>query len=347
MKSLILILFGASGSGKTSLVEQVAQMGNSFSIHMKVSDRPKRAYDDYELSCTSNFNPREFEYIYQTYGHRYGISKKQIDEAISNNQHHLIICNDISTIRSIKRDYGEIVKVIFHFFDAPRDEVKKIQIGRNIADDEIELRLAKTAILYRQFVEEWELFDGTITNHFGDQISSLRISFEKLVFQLSNKTKTSNLENEIKSIVKSINSENTESAPSVYQANYAFIIMPIRGEDNENEDVHQTIKRVCNTLNIKAERVDDIQYTGQISEKIQGCIELSEFVIADLTHERPNVYYEIGYADAKRKSLILIAKDGTQIHFDIQGMNILFYKGMYHLEQLLENTIKCIKNKKK
>lgn len=119
--------------------------------------------------------------------------------------------------------------------------------------------------------------------------------------------------------------------------------MPIRDDDYTNEDTHHAIKRCCNQLGIRAERVDDVQYTGQISEKIQGCIEISEFVIADLTHERPNVYYEIGYADAYNKPLILIAKHGTKIHFDLQGMNIKFYKGIHHLENELNKFVENIR----
>lgn len=43
----------------------------------------------------------------------------------------------------------------------------------------------------------------------------------------------------------------------------------------------------------------------------------SRFVVADLTDERQNCYYEVGYAHALGKPVIILAKDGTPRHFDV------------------------------
>jgi len=56
------------------------------------------------------------------------------------------------------------------------------------------------------------------------------------------------------------------------------------------------------------------------------------------------VYYEVGYADAFGKPLILIARKGVKVHFDLQGLNILFYKGMFHLEGILAKAIDGIRS---
>src|SRR2546423_3516207 len=147
--SYVVIVFGASGSGKSTLMSLLAESGAQYNIHAKGTDRPPRKYDDVEIRCVSQVTPRDYDYIYQTYGYRYGIQKTQIDTALANNQHHFIICNDIDVIHRIRQDYGERARVVFHYFDAPREALLDIQRQRGITDDEIEIRVAKTTTLYR------------------------------------------------------------------------------------------------------------------------------------------------------------------------------------------------------
>ena len=120
---------------------------------------------------------------------------------------------------------------------------------------------------------------------------------------------------------------------------YAFVLMAMSDADPALEDTYETIKRACRNVGVRAERVDEIQFAGQITEKILGSIEVAGIIIADLTHERPNVHYEIGYAHGHRKKVILIAKSGTPLHFDLQGMRVLFFKNMVQLQQQLEKIV--------
>ncbi|MEA3404218.1 MAG: hypothetical protein U9R28_00575 [Pseudomonadota bacterium] len=177
-----------------------------YSVHFKTSDRPERKLGDLELISDQNFNHQDFDYVYQTYGHRYGIQRSQIDKAIQNNRHHFIICNDITTIQSLKRDYGNKVKVIFFYFDAPADAMLEIQKARGIHDDEIRKRLAKTAELNRHFLEYYDLFDGTLVNHFGEDTDALKRRMKTLLEQLANQDKVllSNLRSLASTLSKSI-----------------------------------------------------------------------------------------------------------------------------------------------
>jgi len=121
------------------------------------------------------------------------------------------------------------------------------------------------------------------------------------------------------------------------QKGYLFVIMPING-DPLLEDTFDAIKTVSEKLNLNAERIDDIP-SKIISEKILSSIRIAEFIVADVTLERPNCYYEVGYAHALGKNTILIAKEGTEVHFDIKGHQILFYKSAVRLKELLESHI--------
>ena len=180
--------------------------GGLYSVHFKTSDRPKRKYDDLELISDQNFNPQDFDYVYQTYGHRYGMQRSQIDASIQQNKHHFIICNDLSTIQALKRDYGESIKTVFFYFDAPEEALLEIQKSRGINDDEIQLRLAKTAALNRQFCVSYELFDGTLANHFQEGKDALEHRMETLLAQFAdhNKSLLSNLRSLATDLSKSI-----------------------------------------------------------------------------------------------------------------------------------------------
>jgi hypothetical protein len=60
--------------------------------------------------------------------------------------------------------------------------------------------------------------------------------------------------------------------------------------------VFSAITDTCKALKLKARRVDEAATSGFIILEIVDLIERAEFIIFDLTHERPNVYYELGYA---------------------------------------------------
>jgi hypothetical protein len=59
--------------------------------------------------------------------------------------------------------------------------------------------------------------------------------------------------------------------------------------------------------------------SGFIIREITESIERAEFLVFDLSYERPNVYYELGYAHGvgnEAPEILLIAREGTSVHFD-------------------------------
>ncbi len=128
----------------------------------------------------------------------------------------------------------------------------------------------------------------------------------------------------------------------VYWPNSAFIMMWMDDRHSELEDVANAIKDVCTQFDIKAVRADDVEHQDKITDVVLEHIAKSEFLIADLTGERPNVYYEVGYAHSLRKRPILYRRFGTKLHFDLSVHNAPEYRNITDLKHLLTKRFEAI-----
>lgn len=122
----------------------------------------------------------------------------------------------------------------------------------------------------------------------------------------------------------------------------AFVIMAIDPEKPELVDVLHAIKESCKRFGIEARRVDEIEHQDKITNVILDEIRSCEFLVADLSHERPNVYYEIGYAHALNKKPILYRRKGTRVHFDLSLHNVPEYQNTTELKQALTKRLEAI-----
>ncbi len=124
--------------------------------------------------------------------------------------------------------------------------------------------------------------------------------------------------------------------------NSAFILMSMNPLDDSLPDVCNAIKAACADFGIGAIRVDDIEHQEEITARVLEGIASAEFIIADLTGERPNVYYEIGYAHALGKKPMLFRKRGTPLHFDLSVHNAPEYRNNAELRSLLHKRLEAV-----
>lgn len=118
----------------------------------------------------------------------------------------------------------------------------------------------------------------------------------------------------------------------------AFVAMSFRDEEEPALiDYFRAMERAVKSTNlpIKIKRVDLVEGDYEISHKIMSEIDKSGIVIADFSFNSPNVYFEIGYARAKKCRIIQTARRGTVLEFDIRNWRTLFYRNATELEEKL------------
>jgi len=102
-----------------------------------------------------------------------------------------------------------------------------------------------------------------------------------------------------------------------------------------NDLYEEVIKTVAETFNFKCIRADEFYSSTPILSDIITSIEESTAIIAEITPDNPNVFYEIGYSHAIKKPTILLCdKKREKLPFDLSSFRTLFY----------ENTIVGKKN---
>jgi hypothetical protein len=115
---------------------------------------------------------------------------------------------------------------------------------------------------------------------------------------------------------------------------FIFVLMPFK---SEFRDIYQLgIKGAAEAAGAYTERVDDQIFQEGIMERIYNQISKSDIVVADMTGQNPNVFYEVGYAHALNKIVLLITQEANDIPFDLQHrQHIVYGKSITELKNQL------------
>lgn len=117
-----------------------------------------------------------------------------------------------------------------------------------------------------------------------------------------------------------------------------FVLMPF--SENLKDLYLYGIRGAAEKNGYVCRRADEIQHNSDVLKEILFYIEKADFLIAEVTEDNPNVYYELGIAHGKNKDVILLTKEGSEIPFDLKGKNHIIYSSINNLEEKLDKRLK-------
>ena len=106
-----------------------------------------------------------------------------------------------------------------------------------------------------------------------------------------------------------------------------FVIMPFA---EEFSPVYDTIRLAVESAvagePVSCTRLDDSKAAGRITDRLIRELADAVVCIADITHTNANVMWEVGYAMALDKPMLLISQQREGLPFDLKDMQTVFYE---------------------
>lgn len=203
------------------------------------------------------------------------------------------------------------------------------------------------------------LRDGTITTRWGNNLRT-RQCYELRAYETSEpySRKTSGPFAEFirgkRNIYPRLEREAKSRLPQ--RRTRVFVVTPIQGdrygtqsEQNVYKEYNErfaAIETALEAFDCVAIRIDKEAPLGGLVTRIKEEIRRAQFIVADLTDERPSCYFEVGYAEALNKPILFVASresvvdpgTDTKIHFDIH-QNVQFFTNHEELIEKLRAAI--------
>lgn len=132
-------------------------------------------------------------------------------------------------------------------------------------------------------------------------------------------------------------------AEKVAQSRSVLVVMSY-ADRPDLKDAYGTFQRTCERLKYVCERITEKNTATRILPEILERIRQAAFTIVDLTDLRPNVFYELGYADGLGGKVIVTAKKGTELPFDVKDIPTIIWESQVELEQDLQKRIQSVMN---
>lgn len=121
-----------------------------------------------------------------------------------------------------------------------------------------------------------------------------------------------------------------------------LVIMPFHEDfDDVFDAIQSSVSLSIPDIQFRFYRLKEVIHAGKISEDIVNGLKQSALCIADITGDNPNVMWEIGYAMALGKKIIIISQDINSIPFDLKDHRIIKYE-KENLHKLKEEIRKAV-----
>jgi nucleoside 2-deoxyribosyltransferase len=107
-----------------------------------------------------------------------------------------------------------------------------------------------------------------------------------------------------------------------------FVIQPFDKGGPYDKRYHDVLVPAIKEADLEPYRVDEDPGTTVLIDDIEKGIRESEVCLADITTNNPNIWYEVGFAFANGKAVVMICLDprSEPFPFDIRHRHIITYK---------------------
>lgn len=112
---------------------------------------------------------------------------------------------------------------------------------------------------------------------------------------------------------------------------YVLVVMAYK-DAHTQVDTHTALFKIIHGIveqefGLACLRADQVLRAGhELLVKIHDLIEGAALIIGEVTHPRPNVFYELGYAKGLRKTPLLLIERGAELPYDLRGLEVLEYE---------------------
>jgi hypothetical protein len=122
----------------------------------------------------------------------------------------------------------------------------------------------------------------------------------------------------------------SENQPTKEKQKICFVIAPIGEPESEtrkesDQVLNYIIKPVMDETGYETIRADSISKPGVITSQIIQQIVEAQLIVADLSDNNPNVFYELAIRHALRKPYIHLITKGETIPFDVAPIRTIEY----------------------
>ncbi len=324
MKNLFLI-DGTSGSGKSDLIEFVFDFRHNIALVPKYTTREIRDYEisqkrllDLNFVSDDEFNSLELDYTYPYGGKRYGFSRDALFRCLEERDNVFVIVRNADRIKRLKAEF-DFINVVAVFVHTDEDKARVRMKHEKLTEIQIDFRLARAEEAFEDYVMNSGLYDEVIINN------SDRATYHRLADQLLQKYST---------------------MPDV-EDDLVFVLMSFDTDNEALKDYYMAMQRAVARIDdrIRCLNLDDVSPgSPRISDTAKAKIRNCRLTIVDLTGNRPNVFYELGYVHGIRKPCVITAQKGTPPMFYPAEYRVLYYANATELEEKLENHLRGILN---
>jgi len=115
-----------------------------------------------------------------------------------------------------------------------------------------------------------------------------------------------------------------------------FILTPFHDKFAEEYSI---IKNTCAEVGFTAMRGDETFFKGDIFPEMLKLVVKARLIIANTNGRNPNVFYELGIAQALDKPVLLLSNQPATLPIDLQSKRFLIFKDLQNLQSSLRDEL--------